>query len=413
MKSISLLTVRQPGRRIFFRSLATALALAGFFPAFLHAQYAVTDVAVTEGTPVQRTVSLPAGADVLRVTGDWTTGSGGAQSQDLSVTVLGPDGQTGNLVVFDNALATTDAVNDLEGELVLSSQGTAGTYTLTFTQNRAASSANLVNIQIDAELILDGLLTDARSLTVSSPTFNRPVDETFGAQQGGTYNYGTFTFTAQFSGEYSISSIQNNDGMLFLYTTFAAGAPLANGVGGNDDSPRGVGYSKFRPTLTAGQSYTLVTTTFDAIQTMTYTNTVRYSVRLDQLPASWVAFQALHNLMSLTGDKDHDGLEELFEYALATDPEQADDPGEHIELVYEGSKLGILFTQDASLADISYIVEARDGLTGPWTILYDSSIHFPGSNSNGSRHKVLDTLTQPSWSGGKRFLRLRIEYTGP
>lgn len=368
---------------------------------------------VADSADAVRTIDLPAGADVLRVFADWTTVSGGAQSVDFSVSAVGPDGQTGEAVVFDNAQATTAGVNDLSGEIVLSSKGTGGTYTLTFSNGRSSSSAQFANVQVDTELILEQLI-DNGELTVSSPTWDRP-DENFNPDGVGSHPYETFTFTPVFTGVYVIDSVQVKDGFIFLYESFDPLAPTSNGVVANDDSPRGLGFSRMSTTLTAGESYTLVSTSFEDISTgqatFAYSNTVRHSVRLDQLPDNWIAFKQLYSLSDFDSDKDGDGIPDGLEYAFGADPEVAGAIEDYYRVIFESDRLGLQFARDPGKTDIEYIVEVIDSLDpGEWTPIATLTDVTP--NNAGVEHEVLDSITQSEWDDGRRFIRLRVVYTG-
>ena len=370
-----------------------------------------------------RTVVLPEGADILRVTADWSSISGGSQSNDFAVSVLGPDGQTASIDVFDNAASSTTSVTDLEGELILSSQGTAGTYTLTFESSRSSSTGEFANVQIDTELILESF-TDSGSLTMGSPTWDRP-DDAFLSGPSGSYYYESYSFSPSYDGDYIIDSAPIGDGFIFLYSpSFDSNNPLSNGEVANDDrptpsdQPASIGDPKMKASIpTAGVNYVLVTSSFDENATFNFTNEIRYSVRLDQLPDTWPAFQTLNSLTSFTSDKDKDGILDGFEYAFDSDPDVAEDISNFQELVYNSGtdRLGLIFTRDDTKTDIEYIVEANNGLSpGGWSAIATLTDATPNNAPGGdsTKHEVTDTTTVTT-AGGTRFLRLRILYTGP
>ncbi len=419
-------SLKRPGFRLN-RCIPAFLFLIGGGLSQLTAQYTSLSpnntFQVSEGTPVVRTVVLPEGADILRVTADWSSISGGSQSNDFSVSVVGPDGQTASIDVFDNADSSTASVNGLEGELILSSQGTAGTYTLTFESSRSSSTGEFANVQIDTELILESF-TDSGLLTTGSPTWDRPDDE-FLSGPSGSYYYESYSFSPSYDGDYIIDSASVGDGFIFLYTpSFDSNNPLSNGVVANDDrptpsdQPASIGDPKMKASIpTAGVNYVLVTSSFDQNATFNFTNEIRYSVRLDQLPDTWPAFQTLNSLTSFTTDKDNDGILDGFEYAFSSDPDVAEDISSYQELVYNSGtdRLGLIFTRDDTKTDIEYIVEANNGLSpGGWgaiATLTDSTTNSaPGGDI--TKHEVTDATTVAT-AGGARFLRLRINYTGP
>mgnify|MGYP003672735835 CR=1 FL=1 len=75
--------------------------------------------------------------------------------------------------------------------------------------------------------------------------------------------YEVLSFTVDTSGDYAFLSTTTSpagwDNYLFLYLAFSPSSPLVNGLIGNDDFPD-VGVSGFSYGLTAGATYTLVTT---------------------------------------------------------------------------------------------------------------------------------------------------------
>ena len=386
----------------------------------LYGQYTAFDsltntFTVAEGSDVSRDLTLPEGADLLRVTGDWTSVSGSAFSSEFQVSVVGPDGQTGAIEWFDNAAENTSGVTDLTGEVVLSSQGTAGVYTFTFSTTKASSSAQIANIEIDAELILDSF-SNAGALDPTDPTFDRPAED-FTSDGVGTNRYETYDFTPAFSGSYVIDSTQTGDGFILLYSAFNDSSPTSNSVAADDDA-RGLGdgFSKLSASLTAGTTYTLVTTSFENNVSLSYTNEIRYSVRLDQIPNTWVAFQQLNNLTSFTSDKDNDGISDGFEYAFDSDPDVADNISDFQVLSYDSGtdRLSLTFTRDDTKTDIEYIVEGNSSLdSNSWvslaTLTDSTPNNAPGSDT--TKHVVEDSTTITS--AGQRFLRLRVRYTGP
>jgi hypothetical protein len=374
---------------------------------------------------VVRTIVLPEGADILRITADWEqaiSNPGGSQSNDFTVSVVGPDGQTGDFDTFDNAQNSTSPVTDLEGEIILSSQGTAGTYTFTFETVRSTSGGTFTDVQIDTELIIESF-TDSGNLNSGSSTWDRP-DESFGPTPiGSTYYYDTFSFTPGFSGRYVVDTAAVPDAFIYLYSpSFDPLNPTTNGEAADDDRElRSDQFPGEDPKIiyevpTAGVNYVLVTTTFDETTNLSYTNTIRHSVRLDQLPNTWPAFQSLYNLTSFTSDKDMDGILDGFEYAFGTNPEVPDDISDYQELSLSSGTLSLIFTRDASLTDIEYIVEGSTTLAPlSYTAIATLTSASGANNAPGgdaTKYEVTDTGTIASF-GGARFLRLRIHYTGP
>lgn len=104
-----------------------------------------------------------------------------------------------------------------------------------------------------------------------------------------------------------------------------------------------------------------------------------------------------------TANPASDGLPNLLKYALDLDPNQAYSPAE------AGLNLGqtnvsdqdyLTYTFTGTAADVTYIVEATNGLGEPWTTIYSHSGSAPGT--------VTVNDTQPIQAATKRFLRLRV-----
>lgn len=103
--------------------------------------------------------------------------------------------------------------------------------------------------------------------TTGAPTYNRTFADFSGLSGiGSSVNYQTLAFSVSASGSYDFLSTATGgwDNFLFLYgPSFNPATPLVNGLIGNDDSG-GIGSSGFSFSLTAGNSYVLVTTGFES-----------------------------------------------------------------------------------------------------------------------------------------------------
>ncbi len=116
--------------------------------------------------------------------------------------------------------------------------------------------------------------------TLSDPTFQRPLAGLSGLSGVGTaVHYNAFTFTAGASGNADFLSLATGawDNFLILYSpSFAPAAGLSNAVAANDDGPppAGIGSAGFSFNLTAGNTYTLVTTGFGNSDVGSFTNTI-------------------------------------------------------------------------------------------------------------------------------------------
>lgn len=94
-----------------------------------------------------------------------------------------------------------------------------------------------------------------------SPRFELPTVDLTGLQGGGANNvrYHLYSFTAQFSGLFTFSSLASWDNFLILYrTAFNPATPLVNAVVANDNNPT-VGTAGFTAVLTGGEQYFVVT----------------------------------------------------------------------------------------------------------------------------------------------------------
>jgi hypothetical protein len=102
-----------------------------------------------------------------------------------------------------------------------------------------------------------------------------------------------------------------------------------------------------------------------------------------------------------TADPDGDGLNNLLEYALNTDPlvRNASHPWHG---AVESGHLTLTYPRRKPPTDVLYLVEAADAITGPWT----NSITEQILSDDGTFQsvKAIDTVA----NAGQRFLRLKI-----
>ncbi len=116
-------------------------------------------------------------------------------------------------------------------------------------------------------------------------------------------------------------------------------------------------------------------------------------------------------------DPDLDGLPNLIEYALGTDP-NLPNPGPQANLATfaNGKSLSLQIPRDPARTDITLIVEASSTLAPPWTPLATSinggaftGIGYVSGETAGSTPKsVLIRDTAITLSAPRRFLRLRV-----
>jgi hypothetical protein len=131
--------------------------------------------------------------------------------------------------------------------------------------------------------------------TTGSPTFDRSVaDFSDMPAIGEDVAYDVFVFTVTADGVYKFGSLVSGylqdspawDQYLFLYSnSFDPAAPMLNGVTGNDDLS-GIGRSGFQASLTAGTSYFLVTTGYEAGEFGGYLNWIHGGTVVPGVPES-------------------------------------------------------------------------------------------------------------------------------
>jgi hypothetical protein len=110
--------------------------------------------------------------------------------------------------------------------------------------------------------------------TTGAPTFNRLFADLSGLSPfGANVSYSAYQFTVSAAGVHDFLSTANFDNFTFLYEgAFDAAQPQLGALIGNDDVSRLV--SGFSYNLSAGTTYTYVTTGFDNGDAGAFTNTV-------------------------------------------------------------------------------------------------------------------------------------------
>ena len=107
-------------------------------------------------------------------------------------------------------------------------------------------------------------------------------------------------------------------------------------------------------------------------------------------------------------DPDHDGVPNLIEYGLGTDPNKTLMIGLPT-LSTTGDYLSLTFTRQKWAADITYRIEATGDLTSSWTEIWSSSsVPYGGGNNASESVTVQDSVSVSSASTHRRFMRLKI-----
>lgn len=119
--------------------------------------------------------------------------------------------------------------------------------------------------------------TTFNGTTINGKTYNRTVQACSGLSGVGTdVSYSVQEFSVDTDGAYDLTSAQDYDGFIFLYTgSFDPNDPLTSCTAGNDDGVNGTGESEILgANLTAGTPYFFVTTAFFNGDEGTFQNTI-------------------------------------------------------------------------------------------------------------------------------------------
>ncbi len=264
----------------------TVLAVAGLLLPFA-ASAAVFEHAFTAPSPLTTTaqnVVISTAGDTGRirafyVTGNWTGLAGNPFSNEFRVQIPGLTSQgggaldrsmgglaNGNPFVFASpSLVTNNAVGVPAGMLAnIPAADLGGDYTIALRQTFAGSTANLANAAI--RFYTDATAPVAVALDGTSPFMTqRPSSTTTLFGPVGQYRYQAVPFVAAVGGAHHFGLYTGGaDAILLVYQgSFDPASPLTNLIGYNDVGSIGdSNSSNMWLSLTAGQSYVVVPTTF-------------------------------------------------------------------------------------------------------------------------------------------------------
>lgn len=383
------------------RYLLIAFGLLFSISSLCAATYDLGDVTVSDDETVSVRIGLPAGAEFIRVSGDWEGSAGSPNSDQFELKeVVAPGQITGGIEVFPNAIQSPSDVAGLSGIAELSSTGGAGMYTFVFQNNAAGTEMRYTDVSIELLTSQEFISsTPGSALDGNSPTFPRPsyIDSNIGA----TRRYSAQVFTPSFSGDYVIESNQSFDGVIALYFGSQPTDPFSNFLLANDDSAEGASFSRIEISLTAGQPYTLVTTSFDSVANGAFTNTIQFYSALALSEVGYAAYATERGFVQgPTVDESGNGLSNLIEYAVGR---EADSPlSPPLETFIRNGRAVGRFYRDSELFDITYVLQVSDDLVG-WTDIYDSSVNLM-ANVDGDFQEIEDVQIYED----RRFLRLRV-----
>jgi hypothetical protein len=210
------------------------------------------------------------------------------------------------------------------------------------------------------------------------------------------------------SGRYS-QTHSATDGLPPYTWSLASGSNLPGGL---DLSSSGVISGK--PSTAATANFTIRVTGIDSLF-----STANFTLTITSPSATWhgsrfTADDVATGRTTLTADFDHDGMQNLLEYAFGRDPKAADVAG--IVPAVSANKMRISFPRDPACTDITYTVQASSDLT-TWDDIAQSTGGATTEAVNGSGCTVSDdgtglrtvTVTEAAAiTGGKRFLRVKV-----
>lgn len=236
--------------------------------------FTVPAFTVTSGTPYVHHEAVAAVTTLhgMRLQADWSPGAGNPWSNELELAVTSP-----SVGGFDwdpvGGESSGDPVTIDRTRYLMFPDGTAsdGVWQFSFDTSFGGSSANMSSVAID---LFSVAVSSFSATTVGAAQWDRPIGAGPGVSTLGPVGYHAQPFAVDTTGTYDVFSAQDYDGYLHLYSgAFNPADPIPNLMDGSDDGRNGVGTSDIvGATLTAGTTYWLVTSGFDAAEEGAFTN---------------------------------------------------------------------------------------------------------------------------------------------
>jgi len=236
--------------------------------------FSVPGFSVTSGTPYVHNQAVAAGTTFqgMRLQGDWSPGAGNPWSNELELAVTSPSVSGFDWDPVGGAANATPTTIDRTRYLMFpNGAGSDGIWQFSFDTSFGGSAVNMANVEID---LFSVAVSSFSGSTVGAPQWDRPIGAGPGVSGSGPVGYHAQPFTVDTTGTYDMFSAQDYDGYLHLYGgAFNPADPIPGLMAGSDDGRNGVGTSDIvGASLSAGTTYWLVTSGFDAAEAGAFTN---------------------------------------------------------------------------------------------------------------------------------------------
>jgi hypothetical protein len=120
----------------------------------------------------------------------------------------------------------------------------------------------------------------------------------------------------------------------------------------------------------------------------------------------FAAWALARGVVGVAGNEDGDGYPNLLEFALGTNPNQAEPPGlirGELMTVNQQQFLSLVVSRQANNPAVIYTVEVADAVTGPWSF---GTPHTQEVENSPTRLVVRDS--NPMGTRASRYMRLRV-----